>query len=104
MKWFRSGRQSNVELEFSRHQERLARLSGEMLNRYRAELDAEISDPNRLAAVYGSEFAKAGTRGQARNVATIAANMLHTPNAMVNVITTQGQQTIASFTSDPPGQ
>lgn len=66
-----------------------------MLTRYRKELAAEVSDPNRLAKTYGAEFASAGMRNQAQSVATMAASMLKVPTAMINVITADEQETIA---------
>lgn len=93
MRLFQRGQTSTEP--FESQQERLARLSGEMLTRYRKELKAEITNPKRVAEVYGNEFASAGIRKQALSVATMASSMLKVPSAMVNVLNGDEQETIA---------
>lgn len=93
MRLFQRGQVSTAP--FETHQDRLSRLSGEMLTRYRKELKAEVTDPQRLAQVYGSEFASAGVRSQAQSVAAMAASMVKAPSAMINVVTANEQETIA---------
>lgn len=84
MRFFRG--KAPMQAEVDSQQERLRKLSGQVLERYRRELKAEISDPSRLAAVYGAGFASAGVVAQAQTVAQMATKMLKVPNAAVNVV------------------
>lgn len=79
-------------------QAKLRSMSGDVLRRYQRELDAEVSDPDRLAAVYGAAFACADTKRQAGVVAMMASSMLKVPNAAVNVITAEEQEPVAWIT------
>jgi GAF domain-containing protein len=102
MRWFQRG--AVKQDEFESQQQKLARLSGEMLSRYRTELKAEISDPDRLAQVYGSEFATSDMKKQCQSVATMATQMLKTPMAMINILNGEEQETVAQVGADdvPP--
>lgn len=80
---------------------RLRDLSADVLAKYQEGLHREVNSPERLAAVYGTEFASAGFKGQAQNVATMAANMLRVPHAMVTIITETDQITVASNGENP---
>jgi GAF domain-containing protein len=84
-----------VEEDFMSQQAKLRSMSGDVLRRYQRELDAEISDPDRLAAVYGHAFASSDTKRQAGVVAAMASAMLKVPNAAVNVITGEDQEPVA---------
>lgn len=81
--------------EFETHQTKLQRLSGDVLSRYRAELDVEVHDQERLRAVYGSGFADAGTVRQAQTVALMATSLLKVPNSAVTIVLADTQQFIA---------
>lgn len=81
-----NSRRLPVQHEIESQQDKLRRLSGQVLERYRRELNAEISDPQRLSAVYGAAFASATVRRQAQLVATMATDMLRVPHAAVSVI------------------
>ena len=80
---------------FESQQDKLQRMSEAVLTRYHRELNAEISDPARLTAVYGASFANANIRQQAEAVAMMASQMLRVPNARVSVITAEAQESIA---------
>lgn len=70
-------------------------MSGDVLKRYLKELGAEISDPARLAAVYGAGFADADVRRQAEVVCKMATSMVEVANAAINVVGTQTQESVA---------
>lgn len=95
MKLWRS-RETVAVLDFETQQQKLARLSGDVLARYRTELDAELNDPDRLAAVYGSGFAESSTMKQAEVVALMASQMLNVPNSQINVMMPGKQTGIAA--------
>ncbi len=96
-KWFQRGRDEAAKTrEFETHQQRLERLSGEMLTRYRSDLENRVADPERLRAMYGSHFLEATNRQQAQRVLTMATSMLRVPNAMINLVTPDGQETVAA--------
>lgn len=82
--------------EFDNHQERLRTLSSDMLERYQVGLQTQVHSSQRLAQVYGTEFASADFKAQARTVVTMAASMLKVPYALVNIITDTEQITVAS--------
>lgn len=83
------------EQQIDHQQARLRRMTAEVMTRYQRELTAEISDPDRLSAVYGAAFADANTRRQAETIAKMAVGMLKVANAAVNVITAAGMESIA---------
>lgn len=85
-----------VEVEFRTHQDRLRDLASDMVAGYQASLRQEVNSPERLAAVYGVEFASTGFRMQARTVAEMASSMLKVPYAMVTIITADEQINVAS--------
>jgi GAF domain-containing protein len=95
-RWWQSGRETARQREFESHQQRLERLSGQMLERYRAGLKDKVADPDRLQALYGTHFLDGSFRQQAHRVLTMACSMLRVPNAMVNIVTPLGQQTVAA--------
>jgi GAF domain-containing protein len=80
---------------FETRQQKLARLSGDVLRNYQESLGEEIHDRERLAQTYGAAFLEAGHHRQAEVVATMACQMLNVPNAQVNVILEDRQVTIA---------
>lgn len=84
-----------VQAEIDTQQEHLRKLSGDVLRRYLKELNAEVNDPDRLRAVYGAGFADADFRAQAETVARLATQMLHVPNAAVNVVSDEAQDSVA---------
>ncbi len=86
---------------FETQQQKLTRLSGEVLERYRKELKAELADPDRLRAVYGAAFADRSNAAQAQIVVTMASNMLGTPNAMLSIVLDDRQVPIAQVSTDP---
>lgn len=89
--------------EIETQQDKLRRMSGEVLARYQRELKAEISDPERLALVYGQAFASKDSLRQAETVAKMATDMLRVPHAAVSVIREHEQEFIAqaSRMADP---
>ncbi len=98
MRWFRRGQdEAKAQDEFESHQERLSRLTGEVLSRYQREMNSKISEPGRLAEVYGTEFASADFRRQAQGICNLAASILNVPNAMINVVTADKQETVATY-------
>lgn len=94
MKWLK--RTPPTEPEFVSQQDRLSKLTGELLERYRREMNAEINDPDRLAEVYGTEFAGSEAQSQAQTVATMASQMLKVPGALITIVLPDRQVTIAA--------
>lgn len=96
---FKSRAALEVPIAIETYQDKLRRLSGEVLARYQRELGVEIADPSRQAGQYGEAFASADARAQAQIVAEMAAQMLRTPHAMVNVVTAAEQETVAQWSA-----
>jgi GAF domain-containing protein len=80
---------------FETQQQSLQRMSRDVMARYQRDLKAEIIDPARLEAVYGSDFCNANTRRQGETVAMMATSMLRVPNCSLNVILEDTQVTVA---------
>jgi GAF domain-containing protein len=91
--WHRSTVTAPDELE--NQQQKLARLSGDVLRQYRRDLDVEVNDPQRLEAIYGSGFMRAEATKQSEVVAVMATQMLSVPNAIVSVVLPDGQYNVA---------
>jgi GAF domain-containing protein len=102
MKMFLRGKVKAAPESFGTHQERMSKLSAEMLTHYQAGLDSAVNDPKRLAEVYGSSFASASFKAQAHSVALMAASMLKTPHAQVNIITAEQQVSVAVAAGENP--
>jgi GAF domain-containing protein len=88
--------------ELENQQQKLARLSGEVLQKYRQDLNVEVHDPQRLEAIYGSGFMRAEATKQAEVVAVMATQMLSVPNALVSVVLPDGQYNIAWVANNEP--
>lgn len=79
----------------------LHKLEGALMRAYRVELESALHDPDRLAAVYGSEFATAPVRQRLQTVVDLAAAMLRTPIASVQVITATQAIIVAAHGMEP---
>jgi GAF domain-containing protein len=88
-----------TQTEFETQQDRLMKLSGDVLSRYRKELAQEVAEPERLNAVYGQRFLEREMRDQAQIVAHMASELLMVPNAMVNIVLSDRQVTVAQVGS-----
>lgn len=95
VRWWNSTKPVS-EPQFESHQQKLQRMSAEVVQRYQRELDAEISDPQRLSATYGSAFAGAETRRQTQTVVMMAASMLKVPNADAMLVMSDRQESVAA--------
>lgn len=84
-----------MQAEFETQQQKLQRLSGDVLARYQREIDTEVADPQRLEATYGAVFASAGMKRQAQTVCLMATQMLGVPNAAISVLGRHEQEFIA---------
>jgi GAF domain-containing protein len=93
-KWW--GSKPIVQSEFESQQDKLQRMSAEVVKRYRKELNQEVSEPDRLAAVYGMGFATADGRRQAQVVCLLASSMLKAPNTDVTLVWPDRQESVAS--------
>ncbi len=82
--------------EFENQQDKLRRMSEEVIRQYQTDVDREVSDPDRLAAMYGSGFMSADLKRQAEVVAVMASQMLKVPNADVSAVMPGVHQALAS--------
>lgn len=92
--WF--GSKTITPTEFETQQNKLRRMSAEVVHRYHREVSAEVSDPHRLAAVYGASFSCAGARRQAETVALMATSMLKVPHCEVTLVWPDRQEAVAA--------
>lgn len=83
------------QVEFETQQQKLARLSGDVLARHRREIDREVEDQARLDAVYGSAFMSGGAKRQAQTVCLMASQMLSVPNSALTLVLADRQEFIA---------
>lgn len=75
----------------------LAGLEGAMLATYERELGFVLTDPARLADLYGSQFFDADVALKLNSICATACQLLETPSSEVNLVTKDQQITVASF-------
>lgn len=95
-KWWGNTKTPVTTPQFETQQQKLSRMSEEVVRRYQREMSREINDPDRLAAVYGSAFATGDAVKQARTVCLMAASMLKVPNSDVQLVWPDRQESVAS--------
>lgn len=95
MKWW-SGTKAVTAEQFETQQQKLRRLTGEVVRVHEKAVDAEVHDPARLKAVYGSAFASASCTRQAQVVALMASSMLKVPNCHVTMVLDDRQESVAA--------
>jgi GAF domain-containing protein len=83
------------QVQFETQQQKLARLSGEVLERHRREIDREVEDSARLKVMYGSAFMSGGAKRQAQTVCLMATQMLNVPNSALTIVQPDRQEFIA---------